>query len=65
MKSGPICGPRNKHPSGRPIRRSGQQDWPYRLPKEDGPYTLGLRKERQSTSLIGFMANLGNGDDDE
>lgn len=53
-----IRGPREKHPSGRPIRRPYQRDWPHRLPQEDGPRILGLRKDRQSITAIGFTAGL-------
>lgn len=59
-----IRGPRDKHPSGRPIRPRPQREWPYRLPHEDGPRILSLRKDWQTTTAIGFTADLGAEEDD-
>jgi hypothetical protein len=53
-----IRGPRDKHPSGRPIRREYKRGFADGYPNRDEPATQRLRKKEGSVNAVGFVANL-------
>ena len=52
-----IRGPRDKHPSGKPLRRDKKPGYADGYRNQDKPRTARLRSERK-INAIGFTANL-------
>jgi hypothetical protein len=50
-------GVRERHPSGRPIRRENRRTYQDGYRNEDGPRTVRLRRDR-NTQAIGFFADI-------
>jgi hypothetical protein len=60
----PIKGPRDRHPSGRPIRNNTRRDFPgSSVRNDDTPMVPGLRR-KNATEAIGFLANRPTDEDD-
>jgi hypothetical protein len=53
-----IRGPRDKHPSGRPIRRDNKRSYGDGYQNRDEPATQRLRKKEGGLNAVGFVANL-------
>ena len=49
---------RVKHPSERPLRRTGERKLGFSRPVRQEPLTPGLRETQQSLHAIGFTARL-------
>jgi len=51
-------GPRERHPSGRPIKQDNKRSYADGARNQDGPRTARLRQQQNNTNAIGFLARI-------
>lgn len=59
-----IRGQRDRHPSGKPIRRDKKTGWQDGYRVQDGPRLPSLQRDRHNIEAIGFTANLVQEDEE-